>query len=123
MRKITSNTILRPLGVNSKIFLKRTINFRKKLATWLFYNFIHKARQYCSSCNTKCLYYHSRFSFPIPVMICDSMYNSVGHFRTESRLCCVGSALYQPLLESYNLIAPPKRATPRGDYGALGVAP
>src|SRR6218665_1091148 len=40
------------------------------------------------------------------------MYNSVGHFRTESRLCCVGSALYQPLIESYNLLPP--REPPQG---------
>src|SRR6218665_3234443 len=34
---------------------------------------------------------------------------------------CVGLALYQPLLESYNLPpleSHPKRATPRSDYGA-----
>src|SRR6218665_2193803 len=40
------------------------------------------------------------------------MYNSVGHFRTESRLCCVGSALYQHLLESHNL--PPQESHPKG---------
>src|SRR6218665_1731792 len=99
------------------MFLKRTINFRKT-------NWQHgfSTTSYIRPGNTAVLVIPSacttspsdisRFSFPTPVMKyvtqCITLYRT---FISVQSRGCVGSALYQPLLESYNL--PPQESHPK----------
>src|SRR6218665_3347781 len=116
MRKITSNTILRPLGVNSKMFRKRTINFRKNwqhgFSTTSYIRPGNTAVLVIPSACTTSPSDISRFSFPTPVMKyvtqCITLYRT---FISVQSPGCVGSAFYQPLLESYNL--PPQEIHPK----------
>src|SRR6218665_3808111 len=99
------------------MFLKRTINFRKTAWQHGF-----STTSYIKPGNTAVLVIPSacttspsdisRFSFPTPVMKyvtqCTTLYRTFIFVQNSGR---VGSALYQPLLESYNL--PPQESHPK----------